>query len=130
MKTLFLAILVSLSATAFAQDGAGYGAEDVIAAGGLTTVVGGCADARTISSGENTDIIYTEPCHVQRRPRFYRVVSSCADPLLFKRFAAEEQASAYCGQLNGNYQVSIGVTYDYGYRAYTCSCYNNQNGGE
>ncbi len=128
MKTLVLAILVSLSASAFAQDGAGTGAEEVIAAGGLTTVIGGCADARSIGSGENTEIIYTEPCYVQKT-RLYRVVGSCSDPLLMKRFATSEEAFSYCGQLT-SYQVAIGVTYDYGYRKYTCSCYNNQNGGE
>ena len=64
MKTFLFAALIALSATAFADDGgSSWGAEDVIAAGGLTTVVGGCADARVIQSGENTDIVYTEPCN-------------------------------------------------------------------
>ncbi len=90
MKTMILAVLVSFSATAFAQSGAVMGTEDVTA---------------------------------------FREVSSCTDPRLFKRFATEEKAYAYCDQLRG-YNVTISVTYDWGYRAYTCSCYNNQNGGE
>jgi hypothetical protein len=91
MKTLFLAILVSLSATAFAHDEAAYGTEEAVA--------------------------------------IDRVVTSCSDHVLFKRFKSEEQAYAHCGSLVSNYQLSIGVTYDWGYRAYTCSCYNNDNGG-
>jgi hypothetical protein len=89
MKTLALAILVSLSATAFAQDGAGTGAEDVIAAGGLTTVVGGCADARVIGSGENTEIVYTEPCNFA--PTIRRGKSD-----YFSVFKTWEEAEANC----------------------------------
>ena len=65
MKTFVFAALIALSATtAFADEsGSSWGAEDVIAAGGLTTVVGGCADAKVIGSGENAEIVYTEPCN-------------------------------------------------------------------
>jgi hypothetical protein len=59
MKTLALVALIALSATAaFADDGgAGYGAEDLIPAGGLTTIAGGCANVRVIGSGENIEIV-------------------------------------------------------------------------
>jgi hypothetical protein len=61
MKTF---VFVALSATAaFADDGgAGYGAEDLIPAGGLTTIAGGCANVRVIGSGENIEIVYIGPC--------------------------------------------------------------------
>ncbi len=92
MKTFLFAALIALSATSFADDGgAGYGAEDVIAAGGLTTVVGGCADARVIQSGENTDIVYTEPCNTApTSPRRY------VESKFFTVFATVEEAEANC----------------------------------
>ena len=92
MKTFLFAALIALSATAFADDGgSSWGAEDVIAAGGLTTVVGGCADARVIQSGENTDIVYTEPCNTApTSPRRYVVSKS------FTVFATAEEAEANC----------------------------------
>ena len=93
MKTFVFAALIALSATtAFADEsGSSWGAEDVIAAGGLTTVVGGCADARIIQSGENTDIVYTEPCNTApTSPRRY-VVSK-----IFTVFATAEEAEANC----------------------------------
>ncbi len=92
MKTFVFAALIALSATSFADDGgAGYGAEDVIAAGGLTTVVGGCADARVIQSGENSEIVYTEPCNTAPTSPRRHVVSK-----IFTVFATVEEAEANC----------------------------------
>ncbi len=120
MKTFLFAALIALSATSFADDGgAGYGAEDVIAAGGLTTVVGGCADARVIQSGENTEIVYTEPCNTA--PTMPRGTSD-----YFTVFKTWEEAEANCfypdyiqGVLGRRFKL-IG---------YACAPNNNQNGG-
>ncbi len=92
MKTFLFAALIALSTSSFADDGgAGYGTEDVIAAGGLTTVVGGCADARVIQSGENSEIVYTEPCQLApTSPR--RFVESD----YFSVFATAEEAELNC----------------------------------
>lgn len=64
MKKFIVMAVLALGSVAFADNGgAGYGAEDVIAAGGLTTVVGGGCVATIISNGENTDIVYTGKCN-------------------------------------------------------------------
>lgn len=128
MKKFIVLAFFAMSSAAFA-DGAGSGVEDVIRAGGLTTVVGGCANAVSVGSGENSEIVYTEPCNVQQA-RSFRPVTSCIDPLVMKRFRTEAEASAHCGSIGSPY-LHIGVTYDYGYRAFICSCYDNhQNGGQ
>lgn len=131
MKKLMVTALVLVSSIAFA-DGAGTGAEEVIAAGGLTTVVGGCANAVVINNGENSEIVYTGPCNSQAPKATSAYVSSCASPVLMKRFPTAQQAGAHCLAFSNpvNQHLQIGVTYDWGYKAYTCSCYeNNQNGG-
>ena len=64
MKKMIFAAILAVSSVALADggDGNSWGAEDVIAAGGLTTIVGGCADAKLVQNGENSEIVYTEPC--------------------------------------------------------------------
>lgn len=55
-------------------------------------------------------------------------VSTCSDPRLMVRFATQASAYNYCARLN-NHNVEVGVTYDHGYKAFTCSCYQKDNGG-
>ncbi len=62
MKKMIMVSILAVGSLAFA-DSASIGTEEVIAAGGLTTIVGGCANAQTVGSGENVDIVYTEPCN-------------------------------------------------------------------
>ena len=61
MKKMIFAAILAVGSLSFA-DGAGTGAEEVIAAGGLTTVVGGCADVQSTQNGENSELIHTGPC--------------------------------------------------------------------
>ena len=125
MKKLMMAALIMVGSVAFA-DGGSWGTEDVIAAGGLNTVVGGCQNATIINNGENTEIVYTGPCNSQKAQPV--TVTSCSNQVLWKKFATSDQAYAHCSQFSSGF-ISVGVTYDYGYKAYTCSCYENQNGG-
>lgn len=95
MKMFIVLSMMVAGLNAFA-DGAGTGAEEVIAAGGLTTVVGGCANAVTVGSGENTEIVYTGPCN-----------NAPTAPLNsdFKTvFATHEQALAHCRPQQGYVQ--------------------------
>ena len=49
-------------------------------------------------------------------------VASCSDPRLMKRFSTAGEAHAYCPQFASEF-YDVGVTYDYGFGQYTCSCY-------
>jgi hypothetical protein len=120
MKTFAFALLVTLSASAFA-DGAGTGAEDVIAAGGLTTVVGGCADARVIGSGENTEIVYTEPCQTAPTSSRRYVESD-----YFTVFKSYEEAEANCNIL-GYVQPVVNIRLKL--IGWACAPVNESNGG-
>lgn len=57
-------------------------------------------------------------------------VTSCSDSRLNVLFATEAAAANYCSSFSNSW-VTVGVTYDYGRGAYTCSCYESgDNGGE
>jgi hypothetical protein len=121
MKTFVFAALVALSATAaFADDGgAGYGAEDVIAAG-LTTIASGCADVRVIGYGENIEIVFTGPCQTApTSPRLY-VKSD-----IFTVFPTVEEAEANC---NVRDQVQSVVSFRLQVIGYACARVTNDNG--
>lgn len=62
MKKFIVLAVLAMSSVAMA-DGAGYGTEDVIAAGGLTTVVGGGCVATLVQNGENSEITYAGVCN-------------------------------------------------------------------
>jgi hypothetical protein len=123
MKTLALVALIALStAAAFADDGgAGYGTEDVIAAGGLTTIAGGCADARVIGSGENTEIVYTEPCQYAPTSERRYVKSD-----YFTVFKTAEEAEANC---NVRDYVQSVVNFRLQVIGWACAPVTHDNGG-
>jgi hypothetical protein len=120
MKTFVFAAFIALSVSALADDGgAGYGAEDVIADGGLTTVVGGCADARVIQSGDNTEIVYTEPCNfTQTMPR--------GQSDYFTVFKTWEEAEANC--FSPDYVQGV-LGWRFRLIGFACAPNYNQNGG-
>jgi hypothetical protein len=119
MKTFIFVALIALSASSFASDGAGYGAEDVIAAGGLTTVVGGCADAKVIGSGENAEIVYTEPCNTAP-------TRELGQSDYFSVFKTWEEAEANC--FAPDYVQAV-VGWRFKLIGYACAPNYNQNGG-
>lgn len=49
----------------------------------------------------------------------YSQTISCSDPSLFKYFKTENEAIQGCPKYKNVY-----VTYDYGFKAYTCGCTN------
>ncbi len=61
MMKFMVAIAMVISSSVAMADGAGWGTEEVIAAGGLTTVVGGCANPVIVGSGENVSVECSEP---------------------------------------------------------------------
>jgi hypothetical protein len=121
MKTFIFVALIALSASSFASDGAGYGAEDVIAAGGLTTVVGGCADANVIGSGENSEIVYTEPCQTAPTSSRRHIESD-----YFTVFKSYEEAEANCNIL-GYVQPVVNIRLKL--IGWACAPVNESNGG-
>lgn len=120
MKAFAIVALSLVSSIALA-DGAGTGTEEVIAAGGLTTVVGGCADARVVGSGENQDIVYTEPCKTApTSPRRY-IQSN-----YFRTFSSEVEAGQNC---NVKDEVIATLGWNGQIRGWVCRELNNQNTG-
>jgi len=62
MKKFIVLAVLAMSSVSFA-DGAGTGAEEVIADGGLTTIVGGGCVATSVQNGENSEITYSGECY-------------------------------------------------------------------
>ncbi len=120
MKKMIFAAILAVSAVSFANDGAGIGTEEVIAAGGLTTIVGGCADAKLVQNGENSEIVYTEPCQTAPTAALSNDHTSI--------FATVEQASAACQRISSGYVQAV---YTWGFKivGYQCAPLNDFNGG-
>ncbi len=118
MKKMIFAALLTVSSIAMA-DGAGTGAEEVIAAGGLTTIVGGCANAQLIQNGENTEIVYTGPC--QTAP----TVTHGSDFVTV--FPSQQLAAAHCHPAQGYVQTVYNWRLQL--QGFRCAPMNNQNGG-
>jgi hypothetical protein len=119
MKALVLVAALFSTSLAFA-DGAGIGADDVIAAGGLTTVVGGCADVRIVGSGEDAVIIYTPPCNTAPTSERAHTVSD-----FYTLFATAEEAAANC---NVKDEVAASLDWSLQVRGWFCRELNNSAG--
>lgn len=122
MKNLVLAALLFVSPVAFAEgEGSSWGAEDVIAAGGLTTVVGGCKDARVVGSGENQEIVYTGPCNMAPTSERRYIRSD-----YFRVFKTQVEAEANCNRKD---IVTGSYSWRGEFRGFVCHEINDSIGG-
>lgn len=118
MKKMIVAAILAVGSVAFAEDGAGIGTEEVIAAGGLTTVVGGCADAQLTIVGENSEIVYTEPCNTAPTANLVSDYSTI--------FPTEQAAAAACRPGTGYVQAVY--NWKFQLQGFQCAPITDSNG--
>jgi hypothetical protein len=120
MKALVLVAALFSTSLAFAENS--IGTEEVIAAGGLTTIVGGCANARIVGSGENTEIIYTGPCQYAPTSERAHLASD-----YYTLFATAEEAAARC---NVKDEVTASLDWSFQVRGWVCRELAQSAGGD
>jgi hypothetical protein len=118
MKKMIFAAILAVGSMSLA-DGAGTGAEEVIAAGGLTTVVGGCADAQSTQNGENSELTYTGPCQAAATAPLTSNYT-----MIFPTYAAAE-----AGCRPGQGSVQAVYNWKFQLQGFSCVQYNDGSTG-